>query len=292
MMTLEATCLWDLGAELGEGPIWSAAEQAVWFVDIKLHKVHRLHPESGERTSWDAPDQIGFLAPVAGGGFIAGLKSGLHRFDPTTGSFTLFAKVEEAAPDNRLNDGFVDGEGRLWFGTMDDGETRKTGALHRLGADGRPVVQDTDYAITNGPTVSPDGRTLYHVDTRERLIWAFDLSASGELSNKRLFVRITRPGAHPDGPAMDSQGCLWAALFGGWGADRYSPTGELIGRVELPVSNVTKIAFGGPDLKTLFITTARLHLTPEQRAEQPLAGGLFTARADVAGLAQTAVRLG
>jgi xylono-1,5-lactonase len=288
----EVQCVWPLGAELGEGPIWMAAEKALWFVDIKGRHVHRYEPETGARRSWDAPEPVSFLAPVAGGGFIVGLKSGLHRFDPATGAFTLTTTVEPPELDNRTNDGFVDQKGRLWFGTMHDPEVLRQGSLYRLGADGKPVRMDAGYAITNGPATSPDGRTLYHIETRDRIIYAFDLAEDGGLSNKRELFRITRPNANPDGPCVDAEGCLWISLFRGWGVERYSPSGELIGRIELPVPNVTKAAFGGPDLKTIFFTTAWLSLTPEKRAAAPLAGGLFAVRVETPGLPQNFVRLG
>jgi xylono-1,5-lactonase len=294
MSTHTPTCVWDLGAKLGEGPVWSAAEGAVWFVDIKGERVHRFVPATGEKTSWTAPAQPGFLAPIAsqdGGGFVAGLKTGLHRFDPASGVFDPLATVEDPALDNRLNDGFVDAQGRLWLGSMHDPEETKTGALYRMGPDGRPIRMDDGYCITNGPTVSPDGRTLYHTDTLERVIWAFDLAAGGALSNKRLFVAIDRPGAYPDGPIVDVEGCVWTGLFGGWGLARYSPAGELLSRIEMPVANVTKAAFGGPDLKTLYVTTAWKGLTDAQRVEQPLAGGLFAVDLDIPGLTQNEVRL-
>lgn len=286
------TCVWDLKAELGEGPVWSATDHAVWFVDIKGRRIHRFDVETTAKSSWVAPEQVGFLAPLADGCFVAGLKSGLHRFDPVAESFTLLRRIESPELDNRLNDGFVDAQGRLWFGSMHDGETNATGVLYRLDHGAAPAAMDLGYAITNGPTISPDGATLYHCDTRECRIYAFDLAPDGSLANRRVFVRITRPGAFPDGPAVDSEGCVWVALFGGWGLDRYAPTGELIGRIDLPVANPTKAAFGGPDLKTLYITTARLHLDEDQRRAQPLAGGLFAVRVDTPGLPQNVLSPG
>lgn len=290
--TLEPDCVWDLGAELGEGPVWSARERAVWFVDIKSRRIHRLGIDDGARRSWEAPEQVGFILPTAGGGWVAGLRSGPHRFDPETGGFEPLPAPERHPPENRLNDGFVDPHGRLWFGSMDDGERARTGKLYRLFPDGTSRVQDDGCVITNGPAVSPDGRTLYHTDTRDRVIYAFDLSEGGRLSGKRPFVSITREGAHPDGPAVDAEGCVWTALFGGWGLERYSPQGELIDYARLPVSNVTKAAFGADDLRTVYCTTARLHLSAEGRAAQPLAGGLFSFRVDVPGLPQSEIREG
>jgi sugar lactone lactonase YvrE len=274
-------CVWPLEAELGEGPVW--AHGALWFVDIKQRRVHRYDPAGGGRQSWDAPDQTGFLAPVRGGGFVAGVRSGLHRFDPDTGAFTLITAVEPDRPQNRLNDGVVDAEGRLWFGSMDDSESGTTGALYRWDGKGPPVRMDDGYGITNGPAISPDGRTLYHTDTARKLTWAFDLGPDGVLSNKRLFRQYQANEGHPDGPAVDSAGDLWSSQFGGWGVRRYSPAGELEEVVRFPCPNVTKIAFAGDDRMTVYATTARLFMSEQQREEQPLAGALFRYRVDTPG---------
>jgi xylono-1,5-lactonase len=283
-------CIWPVGAKLGEGPIWSAREQAVWFVDIKGRRIHRYEERTGQQRSWNTPEDIGFIVPATGQRFICGLKSGLYQFDPASGEFTLITRVDSDRPNNRLNDGYVDAAGRLWFGTMDDGESRPTGALYRFDSRGLQRCDDS-YVITNGPAVSPDGRTLYHVDTLKRLIYAFDLDDSGALSNRRVFVNIEVPDAYPDGPAADATGCLWVGLYGGRSVRRYSPTAKLPESIALPVSNCTKVAFGGEDLRTLYITTAWKGLSDEQRREQPLAGGLFRVRVPVPGLTQHEVNV-
>jgi xylono-1,5-lactonase len=284
-------CVWPLGAVLGEGPLWSAAEQALWFVDIKGPAIHRYHPASGEQRSWSAPARVGFLALTRDGGMIAGLKTGLHRFNPETGNFTLLHVVEPHAPNNRLNDGFVDSAGFLWFGSMDDTEEEPSGALYQLGAEGC-IRRDPGYVVTNGPAESPDGKTLYHTDTLAGIIYAFDRARTGQLSNKRVFVRIPAGGGYPDGPIVDVEGCVWTGLFGGWGLKRFSPEGELLDEIRLPCSAVTKAAFAGDDLRTLYITTAHVALSPEERRQQPLAGGLFRARVPVPGLPQGIVSHG
>jgi sugar lactone lactonase YvrE len=145
---------------------------------------------------------------------------------------------------------------------------------------------DDGYCITNGPATSPDGRTLYHTDTLKKLIYAFDVSAAGELSNRRVFAAIEDGAGHPDGTAVDADGCVWIALFGGWGVRRYSPGGQLLETVALPVANVTKIAFGGDDLRTAYATTARKGLSAAELAAQPRAGDLFAFRVDTPGLPQ------
>jgi len=289
MSSVAVDCVLEAGCELGEGPVWR--ESAVWFVDIKGLRIHRYEPATGATQSWPAPAQPGFIAPVADGDWIAGLKTGLHRFDPATGRFELMTAVEDASLDNRLNDGFVDADGRLWFGSMHDGETALSGALYRLDRGG-PMRLDDGYCITNGPAVSPDGRRLYHTDTLKKLIYAFDLAADGGLSGRRVFAAIEDGAGYPDGPTVDAEGCVWTGLFGGWGARRYSPAGEVVDFVRFPCANVTKLAFGGPDLKTAYATTAWKGLTAVERAAQPLAGALFAFGVDTPGLPQHDVRHG
>ena len=282
-------CVCAVGAQLGEGPLWSAQDRAVWLVDIKGRQIHRFDTRSSALTSWAAPEEVGFVVKATQGRFIAGLKSGLYCFDPGSGKFTLVTRVDSDRPRNRLNDGYVDAAGRLWFGSMDNDESQPTGSLYRFDNHRGLRRCDQNYVITNGPTTSPDGRTLYHVDTLERIIYAFDLN-DGELGNRRVFARIEKPGAYPDGPAIDVDGCVWIGLFGGWGVQRFSPQGELLQTIEMPVANCTKVAFGGDDLRTMYITTAWKGLSTEQLAMQPLAGGLFATRVGTAGVALNEVR--
>jgi sugar lactone lactonase YvrE len=276
--------VWQLGAELGEGPVWVERDQALWFTDIKQRKIHRFDPAQGERTSWDAPEFVGFALPAAGGGFVAGLQSGLHHFDPKNGGFRAFAEVEPDLPANRLNDATVDPSGRLWFGTMDNEEKAATGAIYCLADSGRIEQAGGECCITNGPAISPDGRTLYHVNTLGKTIYAASLDEQGRLGASRVFCTIEDDRGYPDGPSVDAEGCLWIGLYGGWAARRYSPAGELLQVVEFPVANVTKIALGGADRRTAFATTARQGLSAEALARQPEAGNLFAFRVDTPGV--------
>lgn len=278
--------LWDAQAELGEGPVWDAARACVWFVDIKGRKLHRYDPADGEKTSWDTPDQTGFALPAEDGSLVCGVRGGLHRFDPESGVFDLIQRVEEDRPQNRLNDGFVAPDGTLWFGSMDDSEETISGALYRWRT-GELTRHDDGYRVTNGPALSPDGRTMYHHDTTERRIYAFD-HADGFLTNKRLFA-ITGDG-FADGPSVDVDGVLHVGLFNGWGVARFSPSGERIGTIRLPVQTVTKAAFGGADLRDLYCTTAWLG-NADKRAEQPTLGGLYRVRVETPGLPQARVKL-
>ena len=282
---------WELEAELGEGPVWVERDRALWFVDIKKHQVHRYDPASSDRKSWNAPEQVGFILPAEGGGFVAGLQSGLFSFDETNGAFDLIVEVEPELPANRLNDGVVDPAGRLWFGTMDNGEKSKSGAFYCFN-EGRLTRTKLDgIAITNGPTISPDGKLLYYVDTLKGTIGVADIRDDGSLGDGRPFVRIDPKDGHPDGPTIDSEGHVWISLYAGWQARRYSPTGKLVDVVRFPVANITKIAFGDPDLRTAFATTARQLLSAEDIAKQPLIGALFEFHVDVPGVPCPLVRL-
>lgn len=283
-------CLWDLGATLGEGAYWEAETGHVWFTDIKRRQIHRYDPTNDNRQSWSAPDQPGFALPRTGGGLMVGMPHGLYLFDPAQGSFTLQVAVERDRDGNRMNDGFCDPQGRLWFGSMDDAEASATGALYRFDGETPPVRLEDGIIITNGPAQSPDGSILYHTDTLDRTIWAYRLDDAGGIADKRLFARIEEGAGYPDGMAVDSEGCVWIALFAGWGIRRYAPDGTLLGKVPFPVANVTKLAFGGDDLRTVYATTAAKGLSEAERAAQPLAGGLFTFRSPVAGLPSHRVR--
>jgi sugar lactone lactonase YvrE len=280
-----------LGATLGEGPVWSAREQCVWFVDIKGKKVHRFDPANAGLRSWDAPAQVGWILPTDDAGLVVGLQGGIRRFDPGSGAFTLVEPVETDAPGNRLNDACTDSQGRIWLGSMDDGERAATGHYYRY-ADG--VLTESGIApvsITNGPAVSPDGRTLYHVDTIGRILYRCDLHADGTLGPSREFARIEDGAGYPDGPTVDSEGHLWIGLFAGHAVRRYAPDGRLVETVPFPTANITKIAFGGEDLKTVYATTAAKDLDAAARRAQPHAGDLFSFRVDVAGFLPTPAKL-
>lgn len=269
-MTGEPQSIAPVGCTLGEGPVW--AGEALWFTDIKQRRVYRLDPASDALRHWDAPAQVGWVLPAAEGGFVAGLQTGLHRFDPEQGAFTMLAPVEAEQPHNRLNDACTDRQGRLWFGSMHDGESEPSGAVYRADPRGIAAVAG-GICITNGPAVSPDGRTLYHVDTLARTIHASMIGDDGAISGTRVFATVS--DGFPDGPVVDAEGCVWVGLFDGWCVARFSPAGERIGEVRFPVANITKIAFGGPGLTTAYATTARQGLSAEALVQQPLAGNLF-----------------
>lgn len=288
-------CLWPLGAELGEGPVWMAEAGRLWFVDILGQQVHGCAADGSQRQSWPMPQRVGFVLPLAGasggsGDFVVGLQGGLKRFSPTSSLLSPMLDVERHLPHNRINDGHVDPQGRLWFGTMHVDAALPTGTLYRLSPMGTLVPSDGPYACTNGPAFSPDGRTLYHTDTMNGRVFAFDVAEGGSLSGKRLLLQLQ--DGYPDGTAVDAEGHLWISLFAGGRIERYTPQGRRVQTLPMPCSNITKLAFGGADLRTAYVTTARTGLDAQQLAEQPLAGGLFSFRVDTPGLPQHAIREG
>lgn len=289
-MNFQPQTLWDIQAELGEGPIWHPLEQLLYFVDIKGQYIHCCAADGSSRKTWSAPSAIGFVQPLADGDFVAGLQDGLYRFSPQSGAFSRVISVDADLPNNRLNDASVDALGRLWFGSMDNLEAAPTGSLYRVANDGALMQCDSDYVITNGPCLSPDGRTLYHTDTLAKVIYAFDVDKEGGLSQKRSLIRIEN--GYPDGTTLDASGCLWVALFGGGRVERYTPQGERVQTIPFPCPNVTKLAFGGPDLRTALVTTAWKGLSQVERDAQPLAGNLFSFRVDTPGMAQNLISSG
>jgi sugar lactone lactonase YvrE len=284
MVDRAVRCVWAGEMLLGEGPVWDAAAQRLWFVDIKQHRVHRLDPTSGRVESWAAPAAVGWAFPAAGGALIAGLQTGLARFDPATDAFDHLLAVEPDLPDNRLNDGTVAPDGSIWFGSMDDGERAATGHFYRF--DGQAVSRTpiAPVIVSNGPAFSPDGATLYHVDTVGGIIHAAPVAGDAMVGPSRVFARIDPSDGHPDGVTVDAAGDVWVGLWGGWRARCYAPDGTVLEEVRLPAANVTKIAFGGPDLRTAYATTARVGLSGEARAVQPQAGSLFAFDVDTPGL--------
>ncbi|NML09862.1 SMP-30/gluconolactonase/LRE family protein [Sphingobium sp. AR-3-1] len=265
----------SVGATLGEGPVWVARDAALWFVDIKGHRIHRFDPALGVGRSWITPEQVGWIVPTDDGLFAVGLQSGVHRFDPADNGFTRLHAPEAHLPGNRQNDACVAPDGALWFGSMDDAEEATSGYFYRIhrGAcveSGLPPV-----SITNGPALSPDGRILYHTDTLGKRIWRTELDVDGTVGNTTLFARIEDDAGYPDGPTVDAEGCLWTGLFGGWAVRRYDPAGMLMREIRFPVANITKIAFGGDGLSTAYATTARKGLDMTALTQQPLAGDLF-----------------
>lgn len=284
----DVQCLWEVGAQLGEGPLWVAEQNRLYFVDLKNQKLLALDTVSGERHSWTMPDYICWLiARRDGDGFMAGLRDGIARvwLEPEL-RIEYLARPFPEGSGLRMNDAKVDGSGRIWAGSMHNTDyAQAIGMLFRLDKDLTLTVADNAYHICNGPAFSNDGATMYHTDSYEGRTYAYPLAADGSLGEPRVWRQFDgdTEGA-PDGMTVDSEGCVWIAQWGGARVCRYSPQGELLETIRVPVRNPASCTFGGPDLKTLFITTASEDNTPEQLKEFPLTGALFAVRVEVAGV--------
>lgn len=280
----------DVRAQLGECPIWDADEQALYFVDIKGMALHRFHPATGGHAVIPMPEEIGCIGFRKGGGFIAGFRSGLWLLDSKGGREAKLADNPEDQRTSRFNDGRVDPAGRFLAGTID--EPKDGGKAHLYRYDRRGLVTLADGLLTsNGVAFSPDGRTLYHSDTPTFTVWRYAYDpASGETTDKTLFVRLKPTEAdrgRPDGAAVDAEGCYWTALFEGGRIQRYAPDGRLLAEHAVPARCPTMVCFGGPDRKTLYVTSARTGRSESELAGLPHSGSLFAMPVDVPGLPET-----
>lgn len=270
----------DRRDQLGEGPLWHAAENALYWVDILEQRVNRLRLADGKVASWRLPEMVGWVIPrVDAPGFLAGLRSGVKAvsFDPLT--VESFVDLPADEPDcNRMNDAKADAAGRLWAGTMPVDCDRPTGFLYRIDGAGAIARMDAGYHVANGPAISPDGRWLFHTNTILRETYRFPLHDDGSLGEKELWLRFDETWGNPDGMTFDADGGLWIAHWGGSRVSRFDPDGRIERDIRLPASQITSMAFAGPDLDRLFVTSAA------DGVDEPEAGCLFEVDPGVRGL--------
>ena len=208
----DLNCIWRGHSICGEGPLWIPEEQGLYWVDIDGCKAHRFQLENGEVKSWDFPEKTGWILPREGwSDFIAGCKSGIYSVDFESGFREKMLDPESEIPENRFNDAKVDAEGRIWTGSTDDLEVNPTGWLYRIDADWSFSKWDGPYIVPNGPAITNDGGTLYHVDSLGRRIYAFDKNDDGSLSNQILFVELQSSDGYPDGLTVDDENAVWLA---------------------------------------------------------------------------------
>lgn len=277
----------DIRAELGECPIWSQDEQALYFVDIKGKALHRFEPATAEHRAVSMPEEIGCIGFCKEGGFIAGFRSGLWLLDAQGRREAKLADNPEDQRTSRFNDGRIDPAGRFLAGTID--EPKEGGKAHLYRYDRRGLVALAGGLLTsNGVAFSPDGHTLYHADTPTFTVWhyAYD-PATGEATDKTLFMRLQPTDTdrgRPDGAAVDAEGCYWTALYEGGRVQRYAPDGTLLAEYPVPARCPTMVCFGGPDLRTLYVTSARSGRPERELAALPHSGSLFAMPVNVPGL--------
>lgn len=293
----QAELVLDARARLAECPLWSAAEQMLYWVDIAGCTINRLDPRLGQNQSWAMPCEPGCIGLAAGGGLVAALRDGWYRFFPDTGSLSKIADAPYDTANMRFNDGRCDAAGRFWVGAMYEPRTSAAAGMYCLERGktrlGWGAAQDLGVKVSNGLAFSADGKTVYQSDTPNHVIYQFPFDAiQGRIGARKVFVK--RPddkaaidyNGRPDGAAIDEENCYWSAQYEGGCVLRFSPDGEIIGRIQMPVMRPTMLAFGGSDYRTIYITTARDGASAEELAAQVHAGGIYACNADVAGRAE------
>ena len=274
-------------AALGEGCVWSPVEDLLVWVDITGQAVHRFDHATGQPVSvWRYAESVGNAAPRAGGGLALGLGASVALTD-RVGAIETVIELPGEPESNRANDGAVDPRGRLFQGTMSNTEPgAPVAALHRVDADGSARRVVSDVSISNGMGWSPDQSTMYYIDTLTFRVDRFDYDPdTGEIDGRRPFLTFDGSAGGPDGMTMDAEGCLWVAFFGGYHVQRFSPEGERLETVATPgAPQTTCCCFGGPDLDTLYITTARDPIAGVSTEGEPNSGALFAADVGAVGM--------
>jgi len=255
-MTTQPTRVQAPVCTLGEGPVWDARDQSLYWVDIPERRVHQIAAD-GSLSSWDTGQPVGTVVPRASGGLAVAVRDGFMALDPVSGALTTLAEVERDQPGNRMNDGACDRAGRFYAGTMADDESPGAGALYRLDPDLSVTRLVTGVGTSNGIGWSPDERLMYYTDSQVHRVDVFDYDpATGQIEGRRPFAAVGKGDVVPDGLTVDADGGVWVAVWGGYALLHHDPAGSVIETVDLPAAQVTSCVFGGPDLNRLYITTA------------------------------------
>ncbi|WP_035201085.1 SMP-30/gluconolactonase/LRE family protein [Agrobacterium tumefaciens] len=275
---MEIEVVLDVKTTLGEGPLWDAAQERLYWIDSFDGRVFRSTMDGRELRAWDVPQKIGSMAIRKNGeGAIVSLQRGFHTLDFKTGDVEFIYDPEPDAPSNRLNDGKVDRRGRFIAGSMDTNEEGPNGGLYRLDPDFSVTKIDSGIICSNGPCFSPDDRTFYFADTWSGEVWAYDYDiATGSVSNRRTFTKVdTSRGGAADGATVDAEGCLWHALVYDGRIVRYTPDGVVDRIIEMPAKKITSVMFGGPNLDILYVTSMSKPPLPRFPGDNQLRGSLF-----------------
>lgn len=288
--SVEVVCVNEVRSLLGEGPVWSPRDNALYWVDILTPSVHRYDAATGIDKETPLGTMASLVVPKASGGLLVATPGGIMALDLSTRRLTPFCHPEAGRTNVRYNDGKCDRRGRLWVGSMDMGAAANRGHLFCIEANGSWKQVDTGFTVPNGIGWSPDNKTMYVTDTYRQAIYRYDFDlASGAICNRRPLITIAASDGKPDGLTVDDQGCLWVALWDAWQIARFSPQGQLMQRVRVPVPRPTSCCFGGGNLDTLYVTSASLRLSEAQLATAPLSGSLFAIQLpDARGLPEAA----
>ena len=287
-MSAEPRVLVESRNKIGESPVWSPREKALYWVDVEGRSIHRWREDDGSIRNWDVGEPVGCIGLRERGGLVGARKSGFFFLEVPSGAITPIVDPEAGLPDNRFNDGKVDRLGRFWAGTRNFVDTtRATGALYRLDPDLSVHRMEESLRCPNGMAWSPDNKRMYLCDTWTRRIYIYDYDLErGAISCRRLFRELPESEGFPDGLTVDADGYLWNAHYNGWRITRYAQDGRIDRVVRMPVQHVTSVTFGGPGLETLYVTSASLRLSDTERSTQPMAGHVFALATSTPGLPQ------
>ena len=277
---------YEANAQLGEGAFWDPVNQKFYWVDILGKQVNRFDPTTGTNERWETPSRVGTVVPASSHEVVVALEDGFYILDLQDSSFRQIADTEADKPGNRFNDGKCDPMGNLWVGSMHLEETQPEGALYKVEPSGKVTRMRDSVTISNGIVWSADQRTMYYIDTPTAVIRAYDFDPeNATIANERVVVEVFPEMGFPDGMAIDSEDKLWVGLWNGNAVARFDPeSGELLSTIPVPAHNVTACAFGGPGLDTLYITTARVDMTPEELQQYPKSGSVFKVVPGVTGV--------
>lgn len=289
--TWQAELAVDCRCTLGEGPQWDADNERLYWCDILEQRLHWLSPISGESGHYQLDHMVSLAAPLDSSGLLLVGEDRLSRFDPSNGSTETFCDFEADNPITRSNDARVDRYGSLWLSTMGKSAEKNAGSLYRLHR-GRLTRLRSNLTIPNAICFSADGQFAWFTDTVTGVVMRWSLDSEGwPQGEPQPWADFSSTTGNPDGAVVDSEGCLWLALWGAGRVVRLDHNGQVIGRIELPVSQPSCSAFAGQDLKTLYITTAQEGFSAEQLAQEPTAGSLYVVETGVKGLADPLLRL-
>lgn len=282
---MEATPLVQLPSYLGEGPVWHSIQQLLYWVDIENGEVHALEPHTNRHRVWHVRKRVGAVVPAANGSLILALQGEIAQMDPNTGAVKKIAGLEADIPDNRCNDGKTDPAGRFWIGTMQVKCQPGKGSLYCIDRDFKVTKVLSGLTISNGMGWSLEEDCMYFIDSADHNVRRFKFDKDHpSLTEEKVILSFGDESESPDGMCVDGEGMLWIAFWGGYRVGRYDPhSGKHLGDVRVPVPLASSCCFGGKDLKTLYITTAREGLSREQLEEYPLSGSLFSCRTEVGG---------
>jgi len=273
----EVTLELQIPAELGEGAFWNHKTQELYWVDILGKKLYIYNPSTKLNTSFEMPSRIGTVVPQSDSTAVVALEDGIYIQNTKNGSLTRLSNVEADIPENRFNDGKCDPNGNLWVGSMHLAEKEPNAKLYKVAPSGTATAMLDNITISNGIVWTKDAKTMYYIDTPTAKIRAFDYDVgTSTISNERVAVEIPASLGFPDGMAIDEHDNLWVGMWNGNAVVCFDPkTGSVITRIELPAHNVTSCAFGGPNLDILYITTATVDMTEDEKIQFPLAGSVF-----------------